>query len=345
MSYKGFLLIGTAVTPVHPGSGRGLGVVDLTIQRDPLGYPLLFASSIKGALKSMCIRKKVKSIESCIDKSTGVALCGNKNCKDVNECCCLFGSEVGGEESQQALVNVLDFIPLALPVPSVDKGYVYVSTPILLRKSSLIAEALGYEDISKLLHALASSLVGKSRDSGSIESVAVQLVAEKSDRIDIAGSTINVSSINVKEIEKELNKLSEIMRSLGGLVETLIDKLVIVPDEIGPVVIDRAILRVTRIRVRRDRKTAAERSLWTEEYIPTGTVFIGGLLVTPTNNKFCEDYDLGFGNNVDNLVAKTANMLRDILGGSQFYFIVGGKETVGKGLVKTYVYGLGDQKQ
>jgi len=188
-------------------------------------------------------------------------------------------------------------------------------------------------------------LVGKSRDSGSIESVAVQLVAEKSDRIDIAGSTINVSSINVKEIEKELNKLSEIMRSLGGLVETLIDKLVIVPDEIGPVVIDRAILRVTRIRVRRDRKTAAERSLWTEEYIPTGTVFIGGLLVTPTNNKFCEDYDLGFGNNVDNLVAKTANMLRDILGGSQFYFIVGGKETVGKGLVKTYVYGLGDQKQ
>ena len=45
-------------SPLHAGSGRGLGAVDLPIQRERVTqYPLVQASGIKGALRSVCERK------------------------------------------------------------------------------------------------------------------------------------------------------------------------------------------------------------------------------------------------------------------------------------------------
>ena len=42
-----------AETPVHPGSGRGLGVVDLPVAREAAtGYPVIVGSSLKGALRT-----------------------------------------------------------------------------------------------------------------------------------------------------------------------------------------------------------------------------------------------------------------------------------------------------
>ena len=48
-----------AETPVHPGAGRGMGVVDLPVAReDATSYPVLVGSSLKGAL-----RDKAKQVE------------------------------------------------------------------------------------------------------------------------------------------------------------------------------------------------------------------------------------------------------------------------------------------
>lgn len=41
-----------AETPIHPGSGRGMGVVDLPVAREAsTDYPVIVASSLKGALR------------------------------------------------------------------------------------------------------------------------------------------------------------------------------------------------------------------------------------------------------------------------------------------------------
>ena len=40
-----------AETPIHPGAGRGMGVVDLPVAREAAtDYPVLVGSSLKGAL-------------------------------------------------------------------------------------------------------------------------------------------------------------------------------------------------------------------------------------------------------------------------------------------------------
>ena len=44
-------------TPLHAGTGSGLGVVDLPIQRERVtGYPLVQASGIKGVLRGLAER-------------------------------------------------------------------------------------------------------------------------------------------------------------------------------------------------------------------------------------------------------------------------------------------------
>ncbi len=41
-----------AESPIHPGSGRGVGVVDLPVAREAAtDYPVLVGSSLKGALR------------------------------------------------------------------------------------------------------------------------------------------------------------------------------------------------------------------------------------------------------------------------------------------------------
>ena len=56
-----------AETPVHPGSGRGTGVVDLPVAREgATGYPVIVGSSLKGAL-----RDKAESAPNEADRHFG----------------------------------------------------------------------------------------------------------------------------------------------------------------------------------------------------------------------------------------------------------------------------------
>ena len=62
-----------AETPVHPGSGRGMGVVDLPVAREAAtDYPVLVGSSLKGALRDKAETiEKAASTEKAVEKRFG----------------------------------------------------------------------------------------------------------------------------------------------------------------------------------------------------------------------------------------------------------------------------------
>ncbi len=137
------LLLMTPVTPLHPGVGRAPGAVDLPVQRDPIGYPMVYGSSLKGALRAQCRRR------------------GGIPCNEV------FGGEPG-EEGKPGKVLVPDLVLFAAPVPSYDHGYIYVTTPYLLRRTLALLEVSidGGEkacssDIGGWLKELVEKLLGK----------------------------------------------------------------------------------------------------------------------------------------------------------------------------------------
>ena len=98
-----------AETPVHSGSGRGLGVVDLPVAREAAtDYPVVFGSSLKGALK---------------DKAERTSGIGGEE-----------ASRCFGEKDRAGTLLVSDARLLLLPVRSLTSSYRWATCPHLLER-------------------------------------------------------------------------------------------------------------------------------------------------------------------------------------------------------------------
>ena len=98
-----------AETPIHPGSGRGLGVVDLPVAREAAtDYPVVVGSSLKGALKDKA--ERVDAIAA----------------DDVARC---FGRQ---DSAGELLVS--DARLLLLPVRSLTSSYRWATCPHLIER-------------------------------------------------------------------------------------------------------------------------------------------------------------------------------------------------------------------
>ena len=95
-----------AETPIHPGAGRSMGVVDLPVARESsTHYPVLVGSSLKGALK---------------DKAAGIAPQGL--------------SERFGSQERAGDFLVADARLLLLPVRSLTTAFRWVTCPHLVER-------------------------------------------------------------------------------------------------------------------------------------------------------------------------------------------------------------------
>ncbi|WP_143522165.1 type III-B CRISPR module RAMP protein Cmr4 [Pyrodictium delaneyi] len=316
-------VLASALTPLHPGAGRAPGVVDLPVQRDPYGYPLIPASSIKGALKTQAGQRR-----NCI--SGGRVACSSSDCRAV---CCIFGPEPGEGDEGASAVSIIDFFPLAIPVPSLEYGYVYVTTPMLLARAKAILEASSISNMFTKLYNVIDVLLGDSREVGGHTVLAPRL-RDKGESITLGLEKFTIATTSQsKSIEEvKLDNLNPLYQA-----RPLVDNLVVVGDDVAPTVIERGLIRVTRISIDREKKTVTQRALWTEEYLPPGSLFIGAVAFTRPRNKYCN------GISADASVVK--DMFLELLGAASskdtntrvLYASIGGKETIGKGLMKLMI--------
>jgi CRISPR-associated protein Cmr4 len=122
------LVIMKSITNLHVGTGKGGEVVDLPIQRDSYGFPTIYSSSLKGAIKSYVYHL-------------------NGKFADV-----LFGPDESGEFSSP--ISLTDAFLLAFPARSLKGVYCYLTCPFLLKRFKEFADLIGYqfgEKIEKLI--------------------------------------------------------------------------------------------------------------------------------------------------------------------------------------------------
>jgi len=118
---KNTLIALHAQTSIHAGTGQNTGTVDLPIQRESHnGYPCIYGSSMKGALRSCALQR---------------------DCKDIE---ILFGKESGGEGFAGSLL-VSDARLLLLPVRSLTSQFRWVTCPALLQRLKQDAKRFGTE--------------------------------------------------------------------------------------------------------------------------------------------------------------------------------------------------------
>lgn len=130
---KDLLIYFYAESPVHAGASDTDGDVDLPIQREGHSlYPTIFGQSLKGAFRQAA-RDRVDS--GGTDWSEG----------DVNT---LFGSPPGeGESTTPGLLLVGDAQLVAMPVPTLQKTFAWVTSELALGRLARKYHAIGAQDL------------------------------------------------------------------------------------------------------------------------------------------------------------------------------------------------------
>ncbi|ACR41493.1 type III-B CRISPR module RAMP protein Cmr4 [Saccharolobus islandicus] len=206
--------------------------------------------------------------------------------KNSNLAKCIFGAEPDDTEKYMGRFIITDLIPIFYPIASLD-GYVYISTDYLLKKT---------EDILSIVK-------------GNSSATNIYSINNKGEEVGILLGKLK-SSYTIT--------LNNIVKELGSLIK---DKVYVFSDDIGLQVVESALIRVTRNVL--DDNTKKSQNLWTEEYLPQGTVFIGAAIDAERTNELCKginDIDKAFREKLNNTT-----------------IFLGGKETIGKGLVRIKV--------
>ena len=301
-----FVLV-RAVTPLHPGVGRGGETADLPVQRDELDFPVAYSSSIKGALKS------------AVDRQLSVFL---------------FGPEVVEEEKFSAPVAVLDAYLLAIPVRSLVGVYGYATSPVLLKRCkdyidlvSSLSQAKGgkFQGIREAVGKLSGVSVGKGK---------VYVAREGLFSAQLRGKVVVVN----EELWLGENYDGEVASSLGKLAESLgleRERLMLLSDEDMGRAVEKSLVRVTRVRLKRETKTVERGGLWTEEYVPRETVFYTVLLYSEPRvpDGLKAGLKQAFGSE-EPKAEHVKGKLTGELGRKGNYLVIGGHETIGRGIVK-----------
>ncbi len=283
MYSRASLLYIRALTPLHVGVGRYEGsIVDLPIQRDEFGFPTIWASSLKGALKANVDDANVKAY---------------------------FGSEPGVSPTQPSDVSFMDARLLLIPARALTKVWTFVATKTLLEVFSRYVEI--YNAISS------KSKGGKVLDPSNLS----KLIEEVSNKT-VTNQNLTGNKIYVNEYEMEVSQSPHTKWLIENLPEDIKKAaeehgVVVLPDKdnLGLRLVNRSVMIQWRVRLDKERKTV-NGGLWSEEYLPMETVLVSLVLCRTRDGKDpCED-------------------LRRTLNGRAIF--VGGKESIGRGLVKLY---------
>jgi len=371
------LIVVKAVTPVHAGIGRTGGVVDLPIQRDEYGYPCIYSSSLKGALKTALLQAFLEELE--YDKAR----------KAVQA---LLGPEPEEGESFESSIALLDAYLFAMPVRSLKGVYAYVTSPLSLKRFYEGLELL--TKISK-----EGEKEGEEKNIANIDAVlrTLRKIAEhepQSNEAVCVGEKEECEILKVSELDKKLvlaeeyfldikdpegvnvdeaKKLNMFIKKVMGLDKPLL----VLSDSLAKSVIERGVLRYTRVRLRRETKTVERGGLWSEEYLPHKTTlysialykkpplsanFIRKILEGKNEGPLSEDNYFNalkelrilkdeqldkikscspILEKMQTVAEAVRSKVRDLINQQlKGYLILGGHETIGKGIVHLKLFSL-----
>ncbi len=207
----------------------------------------------------------------------------NRNKADIAKC--FFGAEPDEDSKTISKYIITDMLPVIYPVASIEEGYLYITTEYLLSRAEDIVSSV---------------------------SPSFNLYNEDEQKQNNQINLLTGSAVPSRTIKpnQQINDLGSLIRSKG--------KVYVFGSDIGLQFVESALIRVARNVLDKSSKTS--KNLWYEEYVPPGTVFVGGIIDTPRPNSFCKELSTNFQNEFNN----------------QAIFL-GGKESIGKGLIKLLV--------
>ncbi len=296
------------VTPLHIGTGRSPGIVDLPVARDGFDIPFIPGSSLKGSLKSICLR-------SCVE---GKDLCECRKCRRV------YGWDLRVEDQPSD----------AYMSPTVFSDAFLALYPVRVEHDSgyQLAYATSLVQLARLLDALETCSALHTCDAVSEAARVLRSAIERASNCTVPCSRVaffnNIAAKNYLSIS-EVDELRSVFNALNKPIVPALAKLlytngvyVFLDEEEFREVVEAGMVRQTRIRLDVSTKTVATSALWTEEYVPQGAVFAAPILYRYVEHSRAAD--------PDEAQYYTRRLLRNL----SWTVVIGGKETIGKGVTR-----------
>lgn len=295
------LVVLHALTFLHPGTGQTTGVVDLPIQREiHTGFPMIASSGLKGSLRDKA---------ECDWGKGGV----------VDE---VFGSDpgVGSEVVLKAgALAVTDARILAFPVRSLQKVFVWVTCPMVLRRLRRDMELGGLSvagiplDLRVQTERVLAPRGGGFQSPLVLEEIAFEVVPQ----LDLIGVTTPGGA------GKGITALFP-----DDMREEIADRLVAISDEDFQYLVRHATQVSARIALNERKTTTGDGgNLWYEETLPPETIMYALLVASKPRNG-------GEGlKDASGVIMKVEELF------ATGYLQVGGNETVGQGWCRVVIRG------
>ncbi|MEM2219626.1 MAG: type III-B CRISPR module RAMP protein Cmr4 [Candidatus Korarchaeum sp.] len=236
-----------AVTPLHPGSGSRIsGLADLPVQREAgTDIPVIYGSSLKGALRSWAVAKGMTKIEE------------------------IFGPPPGRGDEGMGKAVFLDAKLLFLPVRSFKGIYGWITSPFLLRR---------FERDIKLVEELSKTKIGindftldlsdpKEDEAFGTDGNLLKLTLDSGDAIILEDHVLRFVSREMKF----LNIFKEIIDELRG-------RLVVVQHDNFKRLMRRAMEIIPHIEI--NKETGTVNNLWFQENLPVETMLYSVIFTT-----------------------------------------------------------------
>jgi CRISPR-associated protein Cmr4 len=248
-----------ALSPLHPGTGQGTGVIDLPIAREKAtGIPYLPGSSVKGTLRD-----------------SGPS-------EDVTTKRLFFGPDTISAAEHAGAAQFADTRLLLFPIRSLRGTFAWVTSPYLLRRLNRDAHDAGLPldtictipPLSDVQHAAVS---GKA-----IRYTPEQVVIEDLD-LNVANDLTDLAQAWAAWIGRHA------LDADGAAM--LQERLCIVHDDVLSFLLTTATEVIARVRLNPEEKTVAPGALWYEEALPAETLLVGIVFGQKIKDKNGQSFD------------------------------------------------------
>ncbi len=252
-----------AISALHPGTGQGVGEIDLPVAREKAtGIPYLPGSSLKGSLRAL--------YEG-----------------DEQEKTKIFGSENvnGSDDTIASAIQFTDQKLIALPVRSFKGTFAYVTSPFLLYRLRRDALEVGLTNIPNTpSDALSedSALVGNN-------SVLVATV-DKTQKVLLEDLDLQAEKIDITELWA--NWIAQQLFNSASEQDFFKQRFCVVHDDIMTFLFDTALEVNARIKINENSKTVDTGALWYEEMLPAETILAGVVIANPPRKNSLSEQDV-----------------------------------------------------
>ncbi len=303
-----------AETPLHPGSGGELGIVDLPIQRERhTNFPKIEGSGIKG-----CIREAFENSIKEIEINSRKVKVNDKNLISL-----VFGPEDGGAHAGS--IAFTDARILLFPVKSLKGIFAWITCPQVIERFKEDLRIAGYD-----LKDFPSEIQPNTIPQNSTITISSKVILEEfTYEVKDDGNTGKLAKWLAEKIfpKKDSNDVYKYWR------EKLEKDLVVLSDDDFREFVTNSTEVIARTVI--DSTTGTAGNLWHEEYLPQDTILYSIAMASPIRVE--KDDKKGIFKS-ENSEEEAKKVIEFFTKGIPEIIQIGGNQTIGKGIVRIQIF-------